>query len=552
MEHRTGNRKQTNLILQGGILAVALLLCAILRLLCQMFLTNLWGDHGNGIYGAAYGVYFFAWLITSYAVPSVIVFLLKFRLRQKQYKNAGRIIQAAFLYTTLAGAGLGVSLFFGSNQLAGGLLQEPLAGLTMKVLAAALLLTAWNGVLRGFFLSNKAAFPVALSLLFEQLVLFGVGFLLAGKLQGYGAKIGALLLNEDFALSFAASGFAGGILAGAFASLLFLLLLYLVSHSYFKRKRGKDGGRRQESALQAGGIFITCLSPFVLFGVFTRGQLFLEQICFRQFIGSGLEQKFVSEQWGVFFGKYKLLAALPVILSLCMTMMLREHVRGLYKKEDYQRLRDMVLTMFKAVMLLVIPLSVMLGMLSEPLLEAMYHGQDNETAAMLLLCGFLTPVFMSVSYFMAEILLGMEKKALLLLCSGISFGVCGASLYIMLAVLHLDIFGVLYADILFAFCLCLTTVFAVQKNCRFRYGLLRSMVPSVIAAAVMGIVQYLSGKGLSGLLPPIVLCIVLFLFGGIFYLGLLLLLHGVTARELKLVPGGSLILKAARALRLPV
>ena len=84
MEHRTGNRKQTNLILQGGILAVALLLCAILRLLCQMFLTNLWGDHGNGIYGAAYGVYFFAWLITSYAVPSVIVFLLKFRLRQKQ------------------------------------------------------------------------------------------------------------------------------------------------------------------------------------------------------------------------------------------------------------------------------------------------------------------------------------------------------------------------------------------------------------------------------------------------------------------------------------
>lgn len=547
---RGNSRKGANLIMQGGIMAMALLMTSACIWLRQIPLTSIWGDEGNSIYSAAFSLFSFACLITSYAVPSTLAYLLKPRIRQGQYKNAGKMIQTAFLYATITGAGIGISLFFGSVYLMERILLEPLAALSLQLLAPVVLLAAWNSVLRGFFLGNGAVFPVALSMLAEQLIALAAGFPLASVLQKYGAKVGDLLQNEAFSSSFASAGFAGGILVGTAISFLFLLLLYLISHSYYKKRNGKDSGKGRESLPQVVYIFFVCLLPVLFYGIFSKGYLLVEQILFRQFMSDSLGADIISQQWGMYFGKYKVFTALPVIMAAAMSTTLCDKIHGFCKRQDYPHMQELIRSVLRAVTVVVLPFAAMLGAFAVPMLESFFPGQDAETGGMLLLTGCITAVFFSLSYVFSEILLGMKKKLLLLSCGMAAFIVNAGALYIMLELMHLDIFGVLYADIIFSFCLVALLAAAVQKSCHFRYGLLRTAVPPFISALIMGVIMYLLSMALESVLSTLVLLILLIAMGNIIYFVLLLLMHGVTQKELRLIPGGKWIVKAAQAVRL--
>lgn len=543
------NKKGVNLILQGGVMAVALFaayLCVCLR---QIPLTNIWGDEGNSMYSAAFGLFSAAWLITSYAVPYTISSLLKPRLRQGQYKNAGKVMQTAFLYATISGAGIGAAVFFGSAYLAETVIREPLSALALRIFSAAVLVFAWNSVLRGFFLGNGAVFPVAVSLLAEQIVSLAAGFPLALAFQKYGVRVGALLQNGSFGASFAAAGFSAGIAAGAALSFLLLLMLYLATHSYYKKRNGKDSGRGRENMASVAAIFFACLLPTMFYGLFVKGYLLVEQILFRQFMNGSLGADAISRQWGVYFGKYKVFAALPVILAAAMVTTLRDRTYALSRKEDYQHMQELVRDVLKAVLTAVVPVSVMLGALASLLLQLCFPAQDVEEGAVMLLTGCITSVFFSAAYVFAQTLWGMKRTFLLFVCILPAFLIHAGTLYVMLEILHLDIFGVLYADIVYSFCLFAFLMAAVQKSCRFRYGLLRMYVPIGISAAVTGLILYVLSKALAGI-PPLAVLIGLAALGTVIYYVLLILLRGTSQKELRMIPGGKWIIKAARAVRL--
>ena len=153
-------------------------------------------------------------------------------------------------------------------------------------------------------------------------------------------------------------------------------------------------------------------------------------------------------------------------------------------------------------------------------------------------------------YLLAEILWGMKRNGTLMLCGVAALVLQAGVLYLMLEIIHLDIHGVLYADILYSFCLMLFMGVAVQKRCRLRYGFLRTNIPSVIASLIMGAVLFLASSALSGMLPAGGLLILLTVLGVIVYFVLLLLLHGISERELMLLPGGKWVILAARAVRI--
>lgn len=548
-ERRRNSRKQVNLIVQGGIMAVMSLLVNACVLLCRIPLTALWGDEGNGIYAASFGAFSLFWLICAYGLPLALSGLLKTRLKREQYRNAGVVMQSAFWYAVIMGVGLGALLFLGSDFIAVHILSEPLAVLPMRLLAPALFFMALSGVLRGFFLGSGAVFPVLLSFLVEQAAAIAGGILLAHIEQGYGSKVGALLQNESFVRSFAVMGFAGGISAGALLSFLFLLGIYMMSHGYYKKRNGKNAPGRRENMFQACSVFMLSLLPVIFYGVLTRGYVTVQQLCFRLCLGERLDSRAVTGQWGIYDGKYKVLTMLPVILAAAMGVAVRDRVHAMYRKENWSRLRDFSQTVLKAVMVLVFPLSVLVGTLAVPILEACFSGQDTESASVLLLSGFMTSVFFSASYLLAEMLLGMEQKVLVLFCGFVAFSLHIGALYAMLEILDLGLSGVVYADILYGFCLLVLVGTAARKKCGFRHSLLRSMAAPLTASAVMGGILYLLAKGLRDALPTSVLLAVLAASGIVIYTLALLLLRGVSEKELRMIPGGMIVLKVGKALR---
>ncbi len=550
MARRKINKKQTNLIAQGGIAAIMFLFLNACVLLRRIPLTAVWGDKGNSIYASSYGIFYFVCLFSSYGLPGILLQLIRHRLKQGQYKIAGQIIRTVFFYATITGAALTVLLLFGAAYLTEHIMLEPLAVLPLQVLAGAVLLSAWNGVLRGYFLGNGAGFPVLVSMAVEQMILLAVGFPLSNMRGKYGVKAGALLQNEDFRLSFLVEGFAGGILAGTAASFLLLLSVYLVSYSYYRKKKGKDSGKGREGTGQITYLFLSHLLPALLCGLFFGGYLLVQQIIFCQLMKDSLGTGQMIRQWGIYYGKYKTFTAFPVILAGAMGFTMRDRVYACCRRENYPQMRDLIQNILQASMSVVIPFSVITGTLAAPMLETFFPGQDAETGSLLLLAGSVTAVFFSAAWLLTEVLLGIKKTGVAMFCGIGAFLLHLGALYGMLELLHLDIFGVLYADIIYAFCLLVFMGAVVQKSCGFRYGLLRGSLPPVIAAAVMGVILYLASKALAKVIPPVWLFLLGAFLGCILYFIVLLLLHGVTERQLCLIPGGKWLCIVAKAVKL--
>ena len=77
-------------IVQGSILAAAVVITKVIGVVYRIPLTNLLGDEGNGFYGYAYQVYAFALMISSLSLPTAVSKLVSTRVASGQKRNAFR------------------------------------------------------------------------------------------------------------------------------------------------------------------------------------------------------------------------------------------------------------------------------------------------------------------------------------------------------------------------------------------------------------------------------------------------------------------------------
>ena len=112
------NKKQSQgLIMQAGILAAAGIIVRIIGLLYNSPMTAILGDEGIGYYNTAYYAYTIVLLISSYSIPSAISKVIAQKLAVKEYRNAHRIFQCAFIYVLVVGSVASLFVFFGAGLL---------------------------------------------------------------------------------------------------------------------------------------------------------------------------------------------------------------------------------------------------------------------------------------------------------------------------------------------------------------------------------------------------------------------------------------------------
>lgn len=543
------NGRQKNLIAQGGIIAFAILFAGLSMILKQIPLTGMVNDRGNSVYASCYELFFALWLLSAYGIPCAAAPMMQSRIRQGQYRNANKVFTLSLGYGIFMGICGTACMIFAGQYIAGQLLMEPLAGFAMLFVTPALIFGSFCGSLRGYFQGNGSLVPTAYSMIIESVIMLITGFLGAKIMSDYGRKAGALLQNDQYEGAFGVAGFMIGISAGSLFAFLFLLFLFLVSRPYFRKLSQKDSSRRTEGIAQNLTGFLMQILPIILYGFFFGGYLLVDQIIFCRCMDGSLSVADISRQWGVYYGKYKVLTSIPFILAVGMGCSLSTRVHALQKREIYQHLRDHVSLVLHGVMVVVIPVSVMIGSLATPILETFYHGQDPELPAELLLPGCITAILFSAAFLMAETLKGLKRTRIMLLCGTVSLAVHVGSLYLMLEMLHLDVSGVLYADIIYAFALCLLLGAAVQKSCHMRYSLVTRQIPCLIAGVVTGVILFLIALAFGNALQEMLLLVVL-AAGVLIYWVILLLCKGVTREELQCLPGGWLIEKAATVCRL--
>ena len=76
-------RKKDDFLMQGMILAIAMVMTKVIGALYRIPLTNILGDEGNGFYGYAFEVYAFALMLSSLSLPTAVSKLVSARMAMR-------------------------------------------------------------------------------------------------------------------------------------------------------------------------------------------------------------------------------------------------------------------------------------------------------------------------------------------------------------------------------------------------------------------------------------------------------------------------------------
>ena len=529
------------------------ILVRIIGVLYRSPVTSIIGDEGNGYYSIAYNIYAMVLLISSYSIPMAVSKVVSGKLALKQYKEAHKVFRCALIYVLIVGAIASLFTFFGASILVPD--SQTNAIPVLRVLAPAIFLSGFLGVLRGYFQAHSTMMPTSISQIIEQ-VLNAI------------ISIGAALLfirlfagdNEDGVPVFGAMGSAAGIVAGVAAGLIFMIFIYRQNRPYFHRHYMQDAAKEESSYREIFRIIFLMITPVILSTFVYNISTTIDQTIFMDVMDyKGMLSDTAAALYGVFSGKYWVLINVPVALANSMSTAMIPAVSSAYAIEDYEECNAQVKQSIHFTMMISIPSAVGLSVLAYPVMQVLFPQKATiDLAVMLLHIGCISVVFYSLSTITNGVLQGIGKVNVPLRNAALSLFIHVLVLAGLLYFTNMDLLALIFTTMLYAFLMCLLNSISVRKYLGYRQEVRKTFVIPAIAAAGMGVLCYIFYQGLyfilggalGAVLPVRLLVFVCLMvsiaFAVLVYFVLLLKLKGVSEQELRNFPKGHVLVRYAK------
>lgn len=540
----------SNFIIQGSILAIAGIIVRLIGMLYRIPLANYIGDEGNGYYSAAYNIYSIMLILSSYSLPVAVSKMVSARLARGQYRNARKILRAALFYATIVGGVGFCALWFGSGFFAEHVIKMPYSAYALKVLAPTVWIMAYLGVLRGFFQGHSTMVPTAVSQIFEQIVNAVISLLAAKSLFDLGVKSNLVYGSTEYSYAFGAAGGALGTGAGALTALILFVGLYLMYRPKMKRRIRKEQGTSAEGyGMITSTLFLTVV-PIIVSSSLYNSSTVIDNVLFGQIMTGLGEAKQIASQWGIYSGKYHLLFNIPVAVANSLSSSLIPALSRAVAEKDRKQTLNRIASAIRFSMIIAIPSAVGLAVLAAPISNLLFPGRDNTDLIKMTCYGSSAVVVYSLSTVTNAVLQGINRMKTPIRNAGISLVLHTVILFVMLRYLHMGIYGVLYANILFALFICILNARAIARFKRYRQEVKKTFLIPMVASAVMGAAAFGVYRAAYSVFGNLISTGISVFVAMLVYFVLLILLKGVDAQELRSMPGGTRLSGLARKLHL--
>ncbi|WP_250229589.1 putative polysaccharide biosynthesis protein [Anaeropeptidivorans aminofermentans] len=207
------------IIKSAAILTASGIINRILGFVYRIYMSNVIGAEGMGLYQLIMPIYSLAWSISCSGFTTTLSKLISAEQAKGEYGNMGRILKQSLVITSGLGLLLSVLLFFNAEFAAANFVKDERLILSLKILSLSFPFMAAGSCIRGYFYGLQETTVPAVSQVFEQLVRMAAIFALSHKLIPMG-------------LEFACAAAVIGIFLGEFFS--FLMIIF--SYKYFKAK----------------------------------------------------------------------------------------------------------------------------------------------------------------------------------------------------------------------------------------------------------------------------------------------------------------------------
>ncbi len=536
------NKKRDGFIMQAGILASAGIIVRIIGLLYNTPLVAIIGDEGFGYYDSAYAAYSIVLLISSYSIPSAVSKVIAQRLAVKEYRNAHRIFQCAFIYVLVVGGIASLLVFLG----AGHLVKLSSAVLPLRILAPTIFFSGILGVLRGYFQAHKTMVQTSVSQILEQLINAGVSI-------GMAYVLVQLAADQD-ATTQASFGAAGGTIgtgAGVLAGLLFMVGIYALNRKTIYRRIERDTGHKDESYKDIFKMILMVITPFILSTGIYNVNNFLDKTIYQQIMiyVKNIEESMVATDLSA-VAKGTKIANIPIALASAMATALIPGISSDFAQGYLAGVKHKIAKSVKVTMLISIPSAVGLGVLSRPVMMVIFHQPETlDIASILLSCMAVTVILYALSTLTQAILQSVGRMKTPIVNASLAVILHAAVMIIMM--LFLDTKYSLYyyvgTTVLYALLLCVLNQISVHRALGYHQEVDKTFLRPILASVVMGGAAYGIYQGVYYLIKINIVALMLaVLVGAALYFVLVIRWKAVSEDELKSMPKGYLLVHIAK------
>ncbi len=547
------NSSKNNFIMQAGILAVAGIISRIIGLLYRGPLQSVIGNLGLGYYQSAYNYYTIILLISSYSIPSAISKAIAQKLGEKEYRNAHRLFHGAMIYVLVVGGIASLFLFFGA-----GLFLDGGAATVLRTFAPTIFVYGILGVLRGYFQAHKSMAQTSVSQILEQIanavVSVGAAYLLIHIFMG------SMEIPEDQAgqvtrATYGAVGSALGTGMGVAVALLFMAGIYGLNRGIILRRVQRDTHPYVDSYGQIFKTITMVVTPFILSTAIYNLSSTVNNSIYTKWYPDirKLDTVAIFEKYGIFSGQALTISNIPIAFASAMAAAMLPTVAQLVAAKDKAGAREKVALAVKVTMLISIPCAVGLFVLARPVTALLFTNtaESEELATKLLMALAPSVIFYALSTLNSQILQGIGRLNAPIIHAATALGIQSVVAVALLFLTNLDLYSIAIANTLYSGIMCVLNQYTVRKALGYRQEIKRTFVIPLIASLFMGAAAWAVYEGLFLLTNSRQISVIpAILVGAVVYFVFLLLLKGVTEKELRGFPKGYLLVKAAKKCRL--
>lgn len=535
-------KNKNNFIVQGSILAAASVIVRIMGLLYRAPLTRIIGDQGMGYYSFAYNIYAIILVISSYSIPVAVSKLIATRLAKKEFKNVQRIFKASLLYVTVVGGLASILMFVFANQLVTA--SQTGAVPAIRMLAPAIFLSGYLGVLRGYFQGYNTMMPTSMSQIGE------------GFINAVISVVAAYFLVRQYAMAsennaiYGAMGSTIGTVAGVGIALIFVVFVYICFRPMIYRNMRRDKHPHTESySTLYKALFIT-VTPILLSSIIFSINTIIDQNIFaivleRQHVDSAK----ITSLFGIFSNKFMTLINVPVGIAASISNALLPSVASAYAVGNTKETVRKIDLAMRFTLLIAVPCMIGLAVLASPIMILLF-GDASSLPAKLLIYGCINVLFWSISTLTNGILQGLGKVRTPVKNAVIALIIHIISCVVLLLV-GLGIYALVISTALFAILMCILNAIAIAKTIGYNKIFGSGLVRILMASAIMGVATYLSYKGIFLLLHSnAIATIVALCIAGGSYFCMLFKVQILDENNINSLPGGRKIASIAYHLHL--
>lgn len=535
----------SNFLVQGTILAAAAIIAKVIGMVYRIPLSRILGDEGYAYYGTANEIYMILLMISTFSLPLAVSKMVSEKVHRGEWKNSQRILHCAMKFAVLCGAVMSILCFALADVITGNIMKIGNAAYGLRVLSLAIFIFAITGVLRGFFQGHGTMVPTATSQVVEQIVHAVVSIVLAVVMMNRASGSG----DRSYAAALGAAGATAGTVAGVLVALIMLLFVFQKYRKTYARRMKKDETKKLDSDRDIYATILLTIFPVVLSTLIFNISPSLDQGIFNNILA---KQGYTSEQYnaiyGIYLGKFRVLMNVPLALASSLAPSVVPTLTAAMVDRDFKEARMKVRSTMRYTMILTIPCAVGMAALAKPIMALVYDDWRMLPAG-IMQAGALMIVLFAISTLSTAVLQGMGYMKEPVINSFAALVIHVIVLVVLLKQFRLNIYGVVHANTLFAFLICIFNGLCIRRHLRYRQELAKTFVIPLVSAAAMGIAAYLVHLAFYSLLriPFIdsasnaVATLLAILTGVVVYAFVLIKLRGIRESEIESLPKGELL-----------